>query len=48
MSEEDRLTRLYRRFMDPLLRDPRRALGFWGCRVLLLAAIALVPSSLVR
>jgi multidrug efflux pump subunit AcrB len=46
---DDRLTRLYRRVMRPLLREPRvRALFLGGVVALLLAAAALVPLQLVR
>jgi multidrug efflux pump subunit AcrB len=46
---DDRLTRLYRRVMRPLLMQPRvRALFLGGVVALLLAAVALVPLQLVR
>jgi multidrug efflux pump subunit AcrB len=46
---EDRLTRLYRRVMRPLLTQPRvRTLFLGGVVVLLLAAVALIPLQLVH
>jgi len=48
-SEEDRLTRLYRRVMSPLIASGRtRALFLGGVAVLLLAAVALVPLEWVK
>jgi multidrug efflux pump subunit AcrB len=45
---EDRITRLYRRVMRPLIASPRRRASFlFGVAVLLLAAVALVPLELV-
>jgi multidrug efflux pump subunit AcrB len=47
-EEEDRLTALYRRVMDPLIRSPRmRWLFLGGVAVLLVMAVALVPLGLV-
>ena len=48
-GEEDRLTRLYRRVMAPLIASGRRrAIFLGGVVALLLAAVALVPLELVR
>jgi multidrug efflux pump subunit AcrB len=45
---DDRLTRVYRRVMKPLVTDPRARYGFLGAvALLLLAAAALVPLRLV-
>jgi multidrug efflux pump subunit AcrB len=47
-ENEDRLTALYRRIMDPLIRSPRmRWLFLGGVAVLLVLAMALVPLGLV-
>ena len=47
-GEEDRLTRLYRRVMAPLIASGRRrAIFLGGVVALLLAAVALVPLELV-
>ena len=46
---EDRLTRLYRRVMEPLIASGRRrAIFLAGVAALLLAAVALVPLELVK
>src|SRR5262245_52865225 len=48
-SQEDLLTRLYRRVMGPLIASgTRRAIFLGGVAVLLLAAVALVPLELVK
>ena len=48
-GEEDRLTRLYRRVMGPLIASARRRAVFLaGVTVLLLAAVAFVPLELVK
>jgi multidrug efflux pump subunit AcrB len=47
-EEEDRLTALYRRVMDPLIRSPRmRWLFLGGVAALLVVAMAFVPLGLV-
>jgi multidrug efflux pump subunit AcrB len=47
-EREDRLTQIYRRAMDPLIRRPRaRALFLAGVALLLVAATAFVPLGLV-
>ncbi|MPZ21811.1 MAG: AcrB/AcrD/AcrF family protein, partial [Luteitalea sp.] len=46
--QEDRLTKIYRRAMEPLINHPRARAGFLaGVLVLLLVAVALVPLKLV-
>jgi multidrug efflux pump subunit AcrB len=48
-STEGRMTRLYRRIMEPLITNPRRRMFFFGGMViLLLAACTLVPLKLVH
>lgn len=48
-EKEDFLTRLYRSYMNPLIRNPKiRRIFLWALGGMLIAAMALVPLKLVR